>query len=101
MLERCPSCGEPLRPRGKYCGQCGQEIVALVPRGSSSDLIPIGPRAVAALSSVGFDAELAAQAQLEMHTRLSPLMNQERLKAMVMAFAAHDGTGTVGVWSDC
>ncbi len=47
------------------------------------------------------DLEPIVRAQLEMHTRLNPLMNQERLKALVMAVAAHGGTGTVGYWSDC
>ena len=46
------------------------------------------------------DGLLAVQAQLEVMTRLNPLMNQERLKAMVMAIAARGGTGTVGFWLD-
>jgi hypothetical protein len=64
-------------------------------------MAPIAPRAISPMPLVGVDAKLAAQAQLELHTRLDPLMNQERLKAMVMAMATHGGTGTVGFWSDC
>ncbi|MBP7937928.1 MAG: zinc ribbon domain-containing protein [Phycisphaerae bacterium] len=101
MLERCPCCGEALKPRARYCGECGQEVVSLSSVSQSSALMRVAPQVAAVMPSVGFDAELAAQAQLEMHTRLSPLMNQERLKALVMAIAAHGGTGTVGYWSDC
>ena len=46
------------------------------------------------------DEPLAAHMRLEIATRLNPLMNQERLKAMVMAIASQGGTGTVGFWSD-
>jgi len=46
------------------------------------------------------DERLAAQTQLEITTRMSPLMNHERLKLVVMAIAAKGGTGTVGYWSD-
>ena len=31
----------------------------------------------------------------------NPLMNQERMRAMVLSIAAHGGAGTVGFWSDC
>ncbi len=55
----------------------------------------------APLASCPGDDELAAQMQLEVMTRLNPLMNQERMKAMTLAIAAHGGTGTVGFWSDC
>jgi len=56
---------------------------------------------MAPLAPCPADGELAAQTQLEVATRLNPLMNQERMKAMALSIAAHGGTGTVGFWSDC
>ena len=46
------------------------------------------------------DGGIVADMQLEMATRLNPLMNRERLKAMVMMMASQGDTGIVGFWSD-
>ena len=46
------------------------------------------------------DERPVAQTQLEIATLMSPLMNHERLKLVVMAIAAKGDTGTVGFWSD-
>ena len=98
MLATCSTCGHDLRPRARHCGQCGAAVV------SSESMFPVvrvaAPRLTPIVAAPD-GTEPIVRAQLEMHTRLNPLMNQERLKAMVMAVAANGGTGTVGYWSDC
>ncbi len=101
MKMTCTNCSVHVRPGAKFCGHCGCEVMralALFPPQSEHDIV-IPPNVHAPLAHHHAD-ELAAGMQLEVMTRLNPLMNQERMKAMVMAIAAHGGTGTVGFWSD-
>lgn len=99
-MPACVQCQHELRPQAKYCGHCGHAI-------KTSQQVVATPLAVAAAPRTALAAfpcppcdEIEAQMQLELSTRLNPLMNQERIKAMVMAIAAQSGFGAVGVWSD-
>ncbi len=96
MEMTCARCRHALRRGAQFCGHCGLEVAYAIapvqaPRGHDlvTPSMPCPP-----------DGLLAVQAQLEVMTRLNPLMNQERLKALVMAIAARGGTGTVGFWLD-
>ncbi len=96
MEMTCTKCRQAIRRGAQFCGHCGLEVTyAIAPVQAARVLnieappLPCPP-----------DGLLAVQARLEVMTRLNPLMNQERLKALVMAIAARGGTGTVGFWSD-
>ncbi len=96
----CVNCCNEIRPGAQYCGHCGGGVHAITPVRAQPvhDVIAL-PAVQAPLAHHHAD-ELAARMQLEVMTRLNPLMTHERMKAMVMAIAAHGGTGTVGFWSD-
>lgn len=100
MYAQCATCGHDLKPRARYCGQCGTQITLVRESIEASLPVPVHVAPLVPIAPCPAHHELAVQAQLEMHTRLDPLMNQERLKVMLMAIAAHGGTGTVGFWSD-
>lgn len=96
MEMTCTRCCHAIRRGAQFCGHCGLEVtyaLAPVQAPRSHDIVtpsvPCPP-----------DNPSAVQAQLEVMTRLNPLMNQERMKARVMDIAARGGTGTVGFWSD-
>ena len=96
MEMTCTRCCHAIRRGAQFCGHCGLEVsyaIAAVQAARVLDIeappLPYPP-----------DGLLAVQAQLEVMTRLNPLMNQERLKAMVMTIAARGSTGTVGFWLD-
>ena len=101
MEMTCTNCCAHLRPGAKLCGHCGCGVVRALelvsPRPEHDIVTP--PIVHAPLAHHHAD-ELVARMQLEVMTRLNPLMNHERMKAMVIAIAAHGGTGTVGFWSD-
>ena len=96
----CVDCCNEIRPGAQYCGHCGRGARAITPVHAQPMHEVITPPIVHAPLAHHHTDELAARMQLEVMTRLNPLMNQERMKAMVMAIAAHGGTGTVGLWSD-
>ena len=101
MEMTCTNCSALVRPGAKFCGHCGCEVMhafELVPPRPEHDIV-IPPIVHAPLAHHQAD-ELIARTRLEVMTRLNPLMNHERMKAMVIAIAAHGGTGTVGFWSD-
>ena len=100
MFVQCANCSHDLKPRARHCGHCGTEITLVRESIEASLPVPVRPAPLVPLTPCPAHHELVVQAQLEMHTRLNPLMNRERLKAMVMAIAAHGGTGAVGYWSD-
>ncbi len=101
MEMTCANCCAHLRSGAKFCGHCGCGVVRALelvsPRPEHDIVIP--PIVHAPLAHRQAD-ELVARMQLEVMTRLTPLMNQDRMKAMVMTIAAHGGTGSVGFWSD-
>ncbi len=97
----CTKCCEQVRPGAKFCGHCGWEVRHAIEPVHAQQAYDIVPPAIVHPPVVHRHAdELAARMQLEVMTRLNPLMNHERMKAMVMAIVAHGGTGTVGFWSD-
>ena len=96
----CVDCCNEIRPGARYCGHCGSGVHAITPVHSHSIHEVVAPPVVQAPLAHHQADELAARMQLEVMTRLNPLMNHERMKAMGMAIAAHGGTGTVGFWSD-
>lgn len=101
MYVTCSRCGETNKAKAKYCGHCGSEIMHAIQPVHRHQPGHVVAEPMAPLAPCPADGELAAQTQLEVATRLNPLMNQERMKAMALSIAAHGGTGTVGFWSDC
>lgn len=102
MLIDCERCGRSLVMGASYCGHCGS------PRSRAMEMARPRRPEITALACqplppppAPLDPVTAAHLHLETTTRLNPLMNQERIKAMVMGIAAQGGTGTVGYWSDC
>lgn len=96
----CTQCRRETRPGARFCGHCGNEVVHPMQLHAhpGHDIIPL-PQAQS-LDLLHEHNELAAHLRLEVTTRLNPLMNQERMKAIVMTIAAQGGTGTVGFWCD-
>ncbi len=92
MEMTCARCRHALRRGAQFCGHCGLEVSYAIAPVQAARILDIEAPALPCPP----DGLLAVQAQLEVMTRLNPLMNQERLKAMVMDIAARGGTGTVG-----
>ncbi len=88
--------------KGKFCSHCGSAMMsAIQPLYADAPMLPAHVGAQPLSVAPAPANALVAQIQLEALTRQIPLMNQERMKAMVMTIAAQGGTGTVGFWSDC
>ena len=100
MRAHCSRCGHESKRRAQYCGHCGNRIMHAIQPVHSQQPVRVVAHPVSPIVPSPERAELAAHMQLEMATRLNPLMNRERLKAMVMAISAQGGTGTVGFWCD-
>lgn len=100
MRTDCPQCGHPLRPHAHYCGQCGSDVAHALERARRCAPPAVMAPRMPLRSAAALDAALDARTQLEIFTRLNPLMNRERLKAVTMWMAAGGGTGTIGVWCD-
>ncbi len=96
MEMTCARCRHALRRGAQFCGHCGFEVTYAIAPVQTAQVLDIQASPLVCPP----DGLLAVQTRLEVMTRLNPLMNQERLKAMVMAIAAGGGTGTVGYWSD-
>ena len=96
MEMTCTRCCHAIRHDAQFCGHCGLEVTHAIAPVQTAHVLDIDPPPL----MYPPDGVLAVQARLEVMTRLNPLMNQERLKAMVMDIAARGGTGTVGFWSD-
>ena len=96
MEMTCTRCCHALRRGAQFCGHCGLEVTYAVTPVQTAQVLDIEAPPMPCPP----DGVLAVQARLEVMTRLNPLMNQERMKAMVMNIAARGGTGTVGFWLD-
>ncbi len=96
MEMTCTRCCHAIRRGAQFCGHCGLEVTYAIAPVQTAQILAIEAPPLPCPP----DGLLAVQAQLEVMTRLNPLMNQERLKALVMTLAARGGTGTVGFWLD-
>lgn len=94
---RCSTCGYELEAHGRYCGRCGTQCDGVIQPFHAGSAIA-GPAPVPIVLPAADPLELAAD--LEIQTRMNPLMNRERLKAAVMRTAARRGRGAVGYWCD-